>query len=845
MNRLETLRWYEAKLLAALEMGPDEYAETQRQLCCTDLFYLLVFALNRVDLNRDFFFDRCVEVQREPDGFIDLWAREHGKALDCDTPVLTANRGWVRHGDLQAFDRVFAPSGEQVRVIANTGPQLGTNCFAVRTCDGAEIIASEQHLWTVLQKRKLRVSGTDARYVDYVAHVVSTGELGKPWAILPRNGALNLPEAELPVAPYVLGVWLGDGTAGTPNITSGHADADEMTAYLASTGIEVRQRRHTNAVTLVLGNGHRYKRGTNDFSNALRALGVWRDKHVPEAYLNASVPQRLALLRGLMDTDGYCNPRGTAYFTSINPRLTEAVAHLVRSLGTRAVTRTKMMAVNGQPYQVFEVTFQALRLAPFRLRRKLERCARNTFAVERRVKSITLVSSRPVNCIQVVGGNYLAGRELIPTHNSSIITFGKTIQDILSNPEITIGIFSFNRPTAKAFLRQIKVEFETNEELKNLFPHVLWTDPQGQAPKWSEDDGIIVRRKGNPKESTVEAWGVVDGQPTSKHFELMIYDDMVTLDTVGTPEMMQKTKTAWENSLNLSTERGRQRYIGTRWHFNDPYREIIQRGAAKERRYAVTEDGTVTGKPRLWTPELVALKRKRMGPYTFASQMLLDPTAASNQNFQRAWLRNYGRGVSGQGMTKYILIDPAHARKKDSDYTTMAVVGLGADENYYLLDGIRDRLRLTERADALFQFHRRWRPNGVGYEQYGLQADIEHMEARMVEEEYRFEITPLGGKTAKADRIKRLVPIFESGRMLFPDLLLKTDYEGKVYDLVGTFIEEEYVPFPVGVHDDFFDALARILDPEFTTVWPKPSIPDKRYAKPATRLRRATSPWSA
>jgi phage terminase large subunit-like protein len=234
-----------------------------------------------------------------------------------------------------------------------------------------------------------------------------------------------------------------------------------------------------------------------------------------------------------------------------------------------------------------------------------------------------------------------------------------------------------------------------------------------------------------------------------------------------------------------------------------------------------------------------------MGPYTFAAQMLLDPTAASNQNFQRSWLRNYGRGVSGQGMTKYILVDPASAKKKDSDYTSLVVIGLGADENYYLLDGIRDRLRLTERADALFQFHRRWRPNGVGYEQYGLQADIEHMEARMVEEEYRFEITPLGGKTAKADRIKRLVPIFESGRMLFPDLLLKTDYEGKVYDLIGTFIEEEYVPFPVGVHDDFFDGLARILDPDFTTVWPKPSIPEKRFAKPAQRPRRATSPWAA
>ena len=89
---------------------------------------------------------------------------------------------------------------------------------------------------------------------------------------------------------------------------------------------------------------------------------------------------------------------------------------------------------------------------------------------------------------------------------SSLITFGLTIQDILNDPEITVGIFSYSRPIAKAFLRQIKVEFENNETLKSLFPDILWTNPQRDSPKFSEDDGIIVRRKGNPKESTVEAW---------------------------------------------------------------------------------------------------------------------------------------------------------------------------------------------------------------------------------------------------------------------------------------------------------------------------------------------------
>lgn len=428
---------------------------------------------------------------------------------------------------------------------------------------------------------------------------------------------------------------------------------------------------------------------------------------------------------------------------------------------------------------------------------------------------------------------------------STIITFAKTIQDILLNPEVTIGIFSFNRPTAKAFLRQIKGEFERNETLKALFPDILWSDPENQASKWSEDDGLIVKRLGNPKEATLEAWGLVDAQPTSKHFGVMVFDDVVTKDSVGTPEMIRKVTGSWEASLNLTSEGGKMRYIGTRWAHNDTYREIMQRGAAKPRIYGGTDDGTETGNPLLWTRERMAQKRREMGPYTFACQILQNPTADKKQGFKREWLRHYPGRMSGEGMTKYLLCDPANAKKKESDYTTMGVIGLGADENYYLLDGIRDRLNLTERCDALFEFHRRWRPNGVGYEQYGMQSDIQYFDTQMAEQEYRFTITPLGGKLAKPDRIRKLVPIFESGRFFLPDTMIKTDYEGRTIDIVQSFIEEEYVAFPVGLHEDFFDMLARIEDEELGVVWPKPQQPKQdRYAAPKHRKTRGRSAWA-
>src|SRR6185312_3752243 len=107
------------------------------------------------------------------------------------------------------------------------------------------------------------------------------------------------------------------------------------------------------------------------------------------------------------------------------------------------------------------------------------------------------VASGPTRCIEVEGGIYVVGRELVPTHNSSLITFGLTVQDILRDPEITVGIFSPTRPIAKGFLSQIKREFEDNAYLKALYSDVLWSEPHKEAPKWSEDGGLIVRRAGN------------------------------------------------------------------------------------------------------------------------------------------------------------------------------------------------------------------------------------------------------------------------------------------------------------------------------------------------------------
>lgn len=403
-------------------------------------------------------------------------------------------------------------------------------------------------------------------------------------------------------------------------------------------------------------------------------------------------------------------------------------------------------------------------------------------------------------------------------YKSTIITYAKTIQDILCNPEITIGIFSHTRPIAKAFLRQIKQEFETNGLLKGWFPDILWNNPQKESPKWSEDEGIVVKRSSNPKEATVEAWGVVDGQPTSKHFAVLIYDDVVTKESVTSPDMMRKTTDSLALSYNLGSIEGVRRFIGTRYHLNDTYRTIIERGTARPRLYAATKDGKVEGEPVFLTREQLAEKRSDMGPYVFACQMLQDPKADETQGFKEEWLK-YATS-NHHSLNRVILIDPASAKKKESDYTAGWVLGLGSDRNIYVLDMARDRLSLTQRADLVMNWHRRWQPMGVGYEHYGMMADIEHIRDRQERENYRFAITELGGSMPKVDRIRRLIPWFEKGRIFLHPKLVKTNYEGVSVDLTKAFIDEEYLLFPVALHDDMLDSLARVLDEGLPVTWP-------------------------
>lgn len=452
-------------------------------------------------------------------------------------------------------------------------------------------------------------------------------------------------------------------------------------------------------------------------------------------------------------------------------------------------------------------------------------------------------------------------------YKSTVITYAGSIQEIVNDPNTTIGIFSHTKPIARKFLAQIKGELERNKELHHLYPDVFFEHPKKDSPLWSVDKGIVVRRTQNTKEATVEAHGLVDGQPTAAHFRLRIYDDVVTLESVSTPDQVDKTTKAWELSDNLGAsgpngEPGRAWHIGTRYHFKDTYAAMLERKALKPRIYPATDNGSPTGRLVLLTDETWKDKLRKQTMVTVAAQLLQNPTAGGNRMFPDSGLRFID--IRPATLCVYIMCDPASSKKKGSDRTAIPVVGVDAQFNLWLLDGYCHKMSLAERWEAIKTLRKTWINTPgvvvveVGYERYGMRSDLEYFEEKMAESgAEQFDIKELAwpslGGNAKPDRIQRLEPFHRpnAGRLYLPAKydaetaaqkkmrtkgephrifkpVMRRDHEGNIYSLVKMYLDE-YQAYPYSAHDDFIDAVSRIFDMEPR----KPEIIDQRMTEPA------------
>ena len=372
-----------------------------------------------------------------------------GKALALDTLIPTPN-GFKKMGEIKVGDIVYDGNGQET-VVTRLSPIFHNHkCYKVYFDDGTTIIADADHLWLVqtaqqrTNVRRWRQSPKRAAHNKQPGYsVVTTEEIARNIKVergKKSNYSIDIKpfagrHRGLLIPPYVLGVWLGDGTSREAEITT--AD-EEILEFIKNEGISVSAPYYSTfkgkAKTYRIGSVKQINRtrtpdgkfnGIADddnktLSSKLRQLNLLNNKHIPQEYLFSSFDQRLALLQGLMDTDGAISKNGTCEFTSTNKRLAEAVSILLASLGIKNTITTKTLTSNSVAYRVHFTT----NLTVFRLRRKKERLPKKVRpSVKRRyITNVEEVESVPVRCITVSSPEhtYMCTNQFVVTHNSWI-----------------------------------------------------------------------------------------------------------------------------------------------------------------------------------------------------------------------------------------------------------------------------------------------------------------------------------------------------------------------------------------------------------------------------------------
>lgn len=406
--------------------------------------------------------------------------RKQGKAVSLDTEIPTPE-GWKVMRDICVGDYVFGQDGKPT-AVTYVSETFNKPMYAVTFEDGAVVKASKDHLWTVQTKDSRRTSKRaitgknkwsvkDCLRKSGGWYEVTTEDIAKNYYHtrndgkgreykyrVPMSYPVEYGKKALPVDAYTLGVWLGDGSCGDTTVTCSDLDREEMMNLLTAEGHVCEwQDKRDRAGHIRIDKGARGQ--ANPLREALRGIGVFQNKHIPEMYLQASIVQRLALLQGLMDTDGTCSKSGQCEFTQKSEALTDQFMELVSSLGIKAKKKRRTVLCNGKECVSYRVQFYTDKTMPcFRLKRKAERL-KDALAERMKAKSIVKVErikDEPSKCIAVDNENhlYLVGRQYTATHNTlfvAALAFALALLERKSGSKIYI---------VAASLKQASVSFE-------------------------------------------------------------------------------------------------------------------------------------------------------------------------------------------------------------------------------------------------------------------------------------------------------------------------------------------------------------------------------------------------
>lgn len=501
-----------------------------------------------------------------------------GKLVADDTPVLTRN-GWKNHGDLVVGDEVINHNGEFARVT-HVFPKDYAN-IRVHFADGTYADVHENHEWLVLNRHRGSYATMETKQMFDDFEAVEPNGNHRYYYLLPLKEPVHGEYKDLPVAPYTLGAWLGDGRNNNPDICEGAQDKCIMERICAD-GYELAWH------TIHKGTGVLYW-GFKDLRFALQREGMCysrkrTEKHIPEAYLTASLEQRLELLAGLLDTDGTLNRKEHRYhFSTTEPRLRDDFIKLVSTFGWRvSVKKTPPhMASSGIMCRkpCWTIGFNPTMFIPCVCERK----QLHSFSKRRRIAITGFERIEPVqgNCISVEGGIYCIGERLIPTHNSTMgIMFMSFVMG--NRPDIANVMSGHSDKLTDGFYREILsiITDDTTYNWSEIF------DPVKIVDKSAKNETIDLQTiKRFPTMTCRSIGGTLTGAVEVGTGGVLYCDDLVEdLEESLNPARLDAKYDAYLNQLKDRKKQGaRELMVATRWNVFDPLGRIAAQYEGNER----------------------------------------------------------------------------------------------------------------------------------------------------------------------------------------------------------------------------------------------------------------------
>ena len=727
---------------------------------------------------------------------------QHGKLLPANTPIWTT-KGWKKHGDLEYGDYVFGQDGKPKMVLGNSGV-YDWNVEELIFQNGQTIYAAKEHLW------KLEVDYDDHKgrrtVINETQEIFKRHHRRSPY--IDCAPALEMPECQLPIDPYILGVWLGDGLSSYGCIISGEEDSNYFSQFGESRKTKDRY----------------YRIRIPNLTSELNKLNLLHNKHIPLQYLLSSKGQRESLLQGLMDTDGTVDKRGNCEFTQKSGRLAEEVYTLIRTLGYKARKNYYRAILNGTDVgEKTRILFNPdINDEIFRLPRKALRLKNKTTKDRNDKKKFFLSSVTPYgivkgNCIQVEGGMYLAGEHLIPTHNSTVISEAFPAWILGRNPRLKIVGSSYASSLAEKACRNIQLIIDS-DKYPGLFPNTSLNGMNNRRlPNYKRNDDYfdIVDYNGFYK-----AVGVGQGL-TGTPADIAIIDDPIKDAMEAYSQKVRESVWAWYASVLMTRlhNDSKQLFIMTRWHEDDLAGRILRLEPEKWTVLKIPairetiDDGNEfdprqIGEP-LW-PERHSLERllaaKKRSAKVFSALYQQSPTIDGGNIIREAWFR-YISAEDFRRMRErkeldcpiHFFIDTAFTEKTSNDPT--GIIGVCfIDGNLYISCAEKVNLKFPDLVRHIPEYVRM-----NGYNRFSS-VRIEPKANGLSVIDQLQELTDLNvvatptPRESKETRLNAASPFVESGR---------------VYLVKGMWNEEfisEVCGFPAMPHDEFVDLLGYAID---------------------------------